>query len=358
MAPVAIAWQLGRSTCAGLRQLTQPMLAMCAILAVLCLGGYVFVELIPSRLWVTAQTFRLLYIFKWLGLVLAAGWIGYALETHSYSSDSNLFQKDTRPLESYLQYPLQVIILLTSLLSPLSMAAAFSYEWIRHKWQGWQRLSNGFRLLLSLAALAAALLLIQPDPPEPRIFILVPAYALMALALLFFHKKVWAVGVNLLLAAVILATLLWGNTFLPARLQPFFEKPIISLADLTGEDMDLAAWVRQNTPPDAIFLVNPSLGLFRVTAERAIVVDFTAFPFNDQTMAGWQQRIFDVYGVPKQNGFPAVPELRDNYTAITDAQMKTLKQKYGATYAILYRWTKTAFPTLFETESYQVVKIK
>jgi hypothetical protein len=180
----------------------------------------------------------------------------------------------------------------------------------------------------------------------------------MALALLFFHQRVWAVGVNLLLAAVILVALFWGNTFLPTRLQPFFEKPIISLADLTGEDMDLAAWVQQNTPPDAIFLVNPSLGLFRVTAARAIVVDFTAFPFNDQTMAGWQQRIFDVYGVPKQNGFPAVPELRDNYTAITDAQMKTLKQKYGATYAVLYHWTKTAFPTLFETESYQVVKIK
>jgi len=358
MVPVAIAWHLVRSTCVGLRQLTQPMLAMCAILAALCLGGYVFVELVPSRLWVTAQTFRLLYIFKWFGLVLAAGWIGYTLETQPYRSDSNLFQIDTKLLESYFQYPLHVVILLISLLSPLSMAAAFSYEWIRHKWQGWKSLMNRSRLLLSLAALAAALVLLLPDPPEPRIFILVPVYALMALALMFFRQKVWAVGVNLLLAAIILAALLWGNNFLPARLQPFFERPILSLADLTGEDRDLANWVRQNTPPDAIFLVNPSQGLVRVTAERAIVVDFTAFPFNDLTMAGWQQRLFDVYGVPKQNGFPAVPELRDNYTVITDAQMRTLKQKYGATYAILYRWTKTDFPTLFETESYQVVKIK
>jgi hypothetical protein len=358
MVPVAIAWHLVRSTCAGLRQLTRPMLAMCAILAALCLGGYVFVELVPSRLWVTAQTFRLLYIFKWFGLVLAAGWIGYTLETQSYRSDSNLFQIDTKPLESYLQYQLHVVILLTGLLSPLSMAAVFSYEWIRHKWQGWKSLTNRPRVLLSLAALAVALVLLMPDPPEPRIFILVPVYALMALALIFFRQKVWAVGVNLLLATIILAALLWGNNFLPARLQPFFERPILSLADLTGEDRDLANWVRQNTPPDAIFLVNPSQGLFRVTAERAIVVDFTAFPFNDLTMAGWQQRLFDVYGVPKQNGFPAVPELRDNYTIITDAQMRTLKQKYGASYAILYRWTKTDFPTLFETESYQVVKIK
>ena len=358
VAPVAIAWQLGRSTCTGIRQLTQPMLMMCAILAALCLGGYVFVELIPSRLWVTAQTFRLLYIFKWLGLVLTAGWIGYVIETRSNHRAADPLQLNTASPEPFWQFLLHVIILLTGLLAPLSLAAVFGYEWVRNRWKGWQNLSYTFRLLVSLAALAAALMLLNPDPPDPRIFILVPVYALMAMALLFFDQKVWAVAVNLLLVALILAVLLWGSTFLPARLRPLFEKPIFSLANLSGEDRVLTDWVRQNTPPDAIFLVNPSQGLFRVAAERAIVVDFTAFPFNDQTMAGWQRRLFDVYGVPSQDGFPAVPELRDNYTAITDAQMHALKQKYGATYAVLYRWTKTAFPTLFETKSYQVVEIK
>lgn len=32
----------------------------------LCVGGYLFVEVFPSRLWTTAQTFRLLYFLKWL----------------------------------------------------------------------------------------------------------------------------------------------------------------------------------------------------------------------------------------------------------------------------------------------------
>jgi hypothetical protein len=356
--PVAVAWRLGRSTCSGIRQLIQPMLFLCAILAVLCLGGYIFVEFIPTRLWVTAQTFRLLYIFKWLGLVLAAGWIGYVIDNPSYRKDTSSSPANITPPEPFWQYVLHVIILLTGLLSPLSLAIVFCFEWVRFSWKRWHKLAHSIHVLLSLAALATALLLLILDPADSRIIILLPIFTLMALSMLFFHHKVWAILINLLLTAVILAALFWSPLFLPARLQPFFEKPILSLADLSGEDRDLTNWVRQNTPPDAIFLVNPSQGLFRVLADRAIVVDFTAFPFNDLTMAGWQQRLFDVYGIPKLTGFPAVPELRDNYTAITDTKMSQLKQEYGATYAVLYRWTKTDFPTLFETDNYQVVKIK
>ena len=135
------------------------------------------------------------------------------------------------------------------------------------------------------------------------------------------------------------------------------DKPVISLSDLSGEEVDLANWVRLHTPKNAIFLVNPSLGEFRITAERAIVVDFIAFPFQDQAMAEWQQRIFDCYGVPKAKGFDAVPQMRDKFTKITDKKLAALRVKYGFDYAVLYKSTKTAYPVIFDTQNYKVIQL-
>ncbi len=40
-----------------------------------CISGYLFVEIIPLRLAAMAQTFRLLYLFKWTGLIFLAGFM-------------------------------------------------------------------------------------------------------------------------------------------------------------------------------------------------------------------------------------------------------------------------------------------
>ncbi len=75
-----IIWRLCYSLSARLREVTPALLIICAILLALCLGGYVFVELIPTRLFATAQTFRLLLIFKFISLSLTGGWIGFKIE--------------------------------------------------------------------------------------------------------------------------------------------------------------------------------------------------------------------------------------------------------------------------------------
>ncbi|MRR32279.1 hypothetical protein EG834_18565, partial [bacterium] len=41
------------------------LFSVAALIALLCLGGYLFVEVWPSRLWVSAQMFRLPYLLKW-----------------------------------------------------------------------------------------------------------------------------------------------------------------------------------------------------------------------------------------------------------------------------------------------------
>jgi hypothetical protein len=77
---VAILWRLCYSISARLREFTNAMLVVCAVLLVLCLGSYIFVELVPTRLWGEIQGFRLLTMFKWFGICLSGGWIGYEME--------------------------------------------------------------------------------------------------------------------------------------------------------------------------------------------------------------------------------------------------------------------------------------
>jgi len=127
---------------------------------------------------------------------------------------------------------------------------------------------------------------------------------------------------------------------------------------LSGDNIDVASFAQANTPAGAVFLTPPNMGEFRYMAQRAIVVDFDAFPFQDQAMAEWQQRIFDCYGVPSLKGFDAGTSLRDHYTALTRADLLRLQAKYGFSYAVLYRSTQTGFPVLYQNPTYKLVRVK
>ncbi len=347
LVPVGFAWRLGYQSNARLKQLTRPLLALCAMLALLCLGGYVFVELLPIRLWVTAQTFRLLYIVKWLGLVLAAGWIGLAVE-HALAPAGSAQQDPTTDFSG-----VRLALLLAGLVSALSLLAAFSYEMLgEFKRTAWLR-----KPLVALGFLAAGGLLAAAVQPDRQVFFLVALFEIMAVGLLYLRPRQVGAGLNVALIGALLVPVFLSSQLRPYSSIELMPKPVITLSDLSSEEVDLANWVRRHTAKDAIFLVNPSLGEFRITAQRAIVVDFTAFPFQDQAMAEWQQRMKDCYGVTKAKGFDAVPEMRDKFTKITDKKLAALQTKYGFEYAVLYKATKTKHLVIFDTQNYKVIQL-
>ena len=58
----------------SLKEKKRYLLLITGLIVLLCLGGYLFVEIWPSRLWTSAQMFRLPYFLKWFSLILLAGW--------------------------------------------------------------------------------------------------------------------------------------------------------------------------------------------------------------------------------------------------------------------------------------------
>lgn len=115
----------------------------------------------------------------------------------------------------------------------------------------------------------------------------------------------------------------------------------------------------KSTLDDAVFIVPPDAGSFRYLANRAIVVDYKAFPFQDEAMAEWYQRMKDVYGpsLILRNYDAAMRDMKARYAQISDERLNDLAAKYGATHAVLDGSTKTKLPILFEGKSHKVVKL-
>jgi hypothetical protein len=134
-------------------------------------------------------------------------------------------------------------------------------------------------------------------------------------------------------------------------------RPIVSTDDLQGEVADAARAAAAHSPPDAIFIAPPSFGILRIVGQRALVVDFEAIPFQDEPMREWRERIRTVYGQVQAGGHAAREALDGAYRATSDARLLAAAERYGASHAVLYRETPTAFPELYVNRVYRVVRL-
>ena len=67
--------------------------------------------------------------------------------------------------------------------------------------------------------------------------------------------------------------------------------------DVTGRD-PLCEWVRRHTGPEAVVMVPPSMGRFRLLARRAVPVTFGQFPLGKGgEMSEWKSRLEKITGV-------------------------------------------------------------
>lgn len=300
----------------------------------LCIGGYLFVEVFPSRLWTTAQTFRLLYFLKWLGLVVFAGNIP-TYKFRGWKQLALLFAT----ANAIVMFCSQIIIALTS----------------RVKSSG----TTG--ILTDLAIVTIIVVLMGLIHPLLQLLPWVVFLLLILLAANYYPRFIkLSVLPVLLVTIVLMLTSRSLRTYLTTKKDAYNTK-ISNYFRLDRKSYfassEIIMYIRKKTEEDAIFMTPPMWGEVRLFAGRSIVVDFKAFPFQDNAMKEWYERLVNCYGVPQQSGFNVVGDYNDNYRVINDEKLLDLKHRYNFSYAVLYINTPTGFEVMSADDKFKLVRM-
>lgn len=329
------------------------LLVFSAGLILLCVFGYLFVEVWPIRAFVTLQAFRYLYIFLWFAMIFAA-----------------IAAVHVRREGSFAKCCVFCLLLLgtNGTLQPVIflLGAGAYHQWTRHPER---RMLAGE---MTLAAAAGFLILTSFRDYHPNMAGILLSLIVTALAIFTMtFRQTWF---RLALLAGLAGSMALVMTFAGHRLSTAatevserFNLYSYPTFDAVAADIDhhnkimaglleTAAFAKRQLPKDAIFLTPPNFGAFRIFAERAIVVDFKSWTFSDP--ADWLERIENTYGALQgPGGFPMMGRLDERYKDIDDRKIAGIAEQYGTRYAVLYLTTETNYPSVFEGQRYKVVSI-
>jgi hypothetical protein len=302
-------------------------------------GGYLFVEVFPSRIWTTAQTFRYVILLKWFSCIFLAGWL--------VEQKWSLF----------------------AVVHPIALF--FNTLSVFFKKKNNNSASSEFKYLTPLLFSTAILLLFVPIKED----ILVLSALFLILAFLLYNedisilknKQPRMVSIGMLVITIGLAiSPSISQRFLPSKIDNLLAKvyPKYDFAYRYDVDLqELATFITENTPEDAIFITPPDLPQIRFAANRAIVVDFKSFPYQDEYMLKWRERMLFCYGETDLLGFEAQKDLANKFIYVPYKHLQTIQRKYQATYAILDKEPPTDINLtfhqniIFENDNYYVIEI-
>ena len=312
------------------------------------IGGYVFVELIPSRLWTSAQVYRLVFLIKWLGLILlgatAARWILSAV-TERWTSGV-LLLCGTGELQPVL--------------ACLALGAARVGRTLR------ARLSRVGAHLVWAVLLLVGILVIKSFAAGHELRTM-SCFAIAAAWFLVIRRRWLRVGVPVAAVILLLVAVLLNRAFpcpvlsgsqLPIVAELFNpERLVLTVADGKDPGDGVGIYARDHLPENVVCLTPPDFGRFRIVARRALVVDLKSVTFHEAGVREWYQRCVDCYGEPQGVGFAACRRWVADYHAITPQRVRMVAEKYGATHAVLFSETATPLPILYDDGAYKLVEI-
>ena len=100
-----------------------------------------------------------------------------------------------------------------------------------------------------------------------------------------------------------------------------------------------------------MFLVPRDWGIWRLFAERAVVVD-NVFPFHDEHMKEWYDRYLAIYDTEQGAGYPSGYP-RD----VTESELRELQGRYGFHYAVLPAGSNLPFRTVAVAGDWKLVRV-
>ena len=307
--------------------------------AVLCAASLYFVDMAESRLWATAQLFRMALLLKWCAFLMLA-WLFGEWVRNGGAVEAILAAIAIACAGDALSYVLVLIL-----------AAKIGYTLAR-RWIGGNVIEALVWLSLPVVAAASAYVMYRYGQYEYGVRALL---ALACVALIFAPKPGRDAGTGLAVVLVAAVVALTAYTRHDGLLGWSALKAEYTFADLRDPEADIARAAAANSLADSLWLVPPRFEGFRVLANRAVVADFTSIPFQDMAMREWRQRMETLYAPGDAAGFDAARAMTENYRNGIDWQAAA--QKYAATHAVLFQETPWDGPVLHENGTYKLVSL-
>lgn len=367
------------------RRVARGVLMVGLVVLVGCLLGWVFVELIPTRLVTAAQTFRMAYLIKWLGLLLFAQVAAVAI--HAGRPAAERLSGALLVLANGRYQP--AIALMGSLgllahrragappapgrVAPDGGGAVAGEETAstpatgevgtEGRKAGAPPAPSGHMVMLAVVvfAVVSLVLVVVPVTSRPGEPILLALLLGLAAWFVRIESPLWRRALPALVIGLGVSVLVGFRASPPliaAARTLGVPAPRMTLEESAKAWTGAARFARAETPPDTVFVVPPRLGGFRLVGRRAVVVDNKVFPFGDADMQEWYERMLFTHAGRIDGELPSLIELDANYAVIDDAHLRRVQQRYGATHALLWPRTETAMPVLYEDPAFKIVRIE
>jgi len=121
--------------------------------------------------------------------------------------------------------------------------------------------------------------------------------------------------------------------------------------------VDVCAWVRAHTPPEARFLTPRGAGSFTWRTDRPEVVSWKNSPQDARSLIEWRRRIVDVFSPTGRLG-----DMGASVAALGSERMREVAAAYGATHAIVptpAAWQpELPFERVYANAGYAVYRIE
>jgi len=126
-----------------------------------------------------------------------------------------------------------------------------------------------------------------------------------------------------------------------------------------GSRISTLEWISENTPKNAVFLVDPTMSDFYIRAQRAMFVSWKHSPHLAADIFEWYKRIILCNGnrIPTKSGFASEEELQTNYYALDEAQIRKIANSYGISYYLGSPRQNLTFESVFSDDEFTVYKI-
>lgn len=131
---------------------------------------------------------------------------------------------------------------------------------------------------------------------------------------------------------------------------------------LLGPECDAAnctlqRWARTETPVDAVFVVPPYLGQFRLLARRAVAVDTKSPPLYPDELIAWYRRLCDLVDAKDA---PTHEWIEHRWPELTADQLTAAARRFAADYLVIDKSqpARPALPIAHEDEAYVVYRLQ